>query len=178
MCSPEFLLSWPGDDNGRLSENPSPVAPGPRLAYVGDMGTDLEGCLICSHPGGRPTDIVAELSTAWVTAPIKAPLPGYVCVVAKRHVVEPYDLPNDESATFWDDCMQVARALSSLFAPTKMNYEIHGNTIPHLHMHLYPRHPGDVYEGRPIDNIPRFTRTPSDIDRIRRAISNPSISPT
>jgi diadenosine tetraphosphate (Ap4A) HIT family hydrolase len=21
----------------------------------------------------------------------------------------------------------------------KLNYEIHGNTIPHLHMHLYPR---------------------------------------
>ena len=33
----------------------------------------------------------------------------------------------------------------------KLNYEIHGNTIPHLHMHLFPRYVGDVFENRPID---------------------------
>jgi len=114
---------------------------------------------------------VAELSAAWVTAPDQAPLPGYVCVVAKQHVVEPYELPPDRSAAFWADCMEAARAVSSTFRPTKMNYEIHGNTIAHLHMHLYPRYPGDPYEGRPIDNKTLFNRTSSDIDRIRRALS-------
>jgi len=32
----------------------------------------------------------------------------------------------------------------------KLNYEAHGNTIPHLHMHFYPRYPGDPFEGGPI----------------------------
>ncbi|MGB6535125.1 MAG: hypothetical protein WBF58_04100 [Xanthobacteraceae bacterium] len=32
-----------------------------------------------------------------------------------------------------------------------MNYEIHGNTIPHLHLHIFPRYRGDPFEGRPID---------------------------
>ena len=41
-----------------------------------------------------------------------------------------------------------------------MNYEIHGNSIPHLHLHLYPRFPGDPFEGRPIAmDAPAFTRT-------------------
>jgi diadenosine tetraphosphate (Ap4A) HIT family hydrolase len=100
-----------------------------------------------------------------------------VCVVAKRHVVEPFELTTDESAAFWGDCMKVARALSALLQPTKMNYEIHGNTIPHLHMHLYPRYPGDPYEGGTIDNTPIFTRNPSDIEGIRRALSDLSEEP-
>ena len=36
--------------------------------------------------------VVAELSFSWVTAPREAPLPGYACVVAKRHVEEPFHL--------------------------------------------------------------------------------------
>ena len=136
------------------------------------MRVNIDSCPICSRPEGRPGDVVAELSAAWVTAPIHAPLPGYVCVVAKQHVVEPYDLPRDKRSAFWEDCMEAARAVSSIFHPTKMNYEIHGNTIPHLHMHLYPRYPGDPYEGRPIDHGTLVSRSPSDIDRIRRAVSD------
>jgi diadenosine tetraphosphate (Ap4A) HIT family hydrolase len=116
--------------------------------------------------------VVVELTAAWVTAGTDAPLPGYACVVAKRHVVEPYDLPDRERAAFWEDCMVAARALSDLFQPVKMNYEIHGNTIPHLHMHLYPRYVGDPCEGGPISNQAQFTRTAEDIDRIRQAVAS------
>ena len=38
-----------------------------------------------------------------------------------------------------------------------MNYEIHGNTIPHLHMHLFPRYVGDAFENQPIN--PRIVKT-------------------
>jgi diadenosine tetraphosphate (Ap4A) HIT family hydrolase len=115
--------------------------------------------------------MVAELSVSRVTAEPEAPLPGYACVVAKRHVVEPYELPADELDKFWKDCMVAARALSTLFSPVKMNYEIHGNTIPHLHMHLYPRYVGDPYQGGPIRGDARFTRSPDEIARIGEAIS-------
>ena len=49
------------------------------------------------------------------------------------------------------DVQRVSRAIHELTRPVKLNYEIHGNTIPHLHMHLYPRHRGDPFEGRAID---------------------------
>jgi len=131
---------------------------------------DERTCLICSHPNHRPDDVVADLGVAWVTAGTNAPLPGYACVVAKRHVVEPYELPEQERAEFWEACMIAAEGLADLFQPMKMNYEIHGNTIPHLHMHLYPRYAGDPYEGRSIDNQARFTRTVADVERIIQAI--------
>jgi diadenosine tetraphosphate (Ap4A) HIT family hydrolase len=52
-----------------------------------------------------------------------------------------------------------------------MNYEIHGNSIPHLHLHLYPRFRGDPYEGRAIDGrSASFERSPEDLERIRGAI--------
>jgi diadenosine tetraphosphate (Ap4A) HIT family hydrolase len=85
--------------------------------------------------------------------------------------VEPFQLSSADSAAFWADAMTVAHVLSDLYEPTKMNCEIHGNTIPHLHMHLYPRFARDLYEGAPID--PRrhtFTRTAEELERLREAL--------
>jgi diadenosine tetraphosphate (Ap4A) HIT family hydrolase len=131
---------------------------------------DEASCPICSADSRRPNGVIAELTATWVTAEKDAPLPGYACVVAKRHVVEPYQLEGHERAAFWEDCLLVARALSDLLQPTKMNYEIHGNTVPHLHMHLYPRYLGDPYAGDAIDNRASFSRTNEDIEAIRRAV--------
>ena len=97
----------------------------------------MADCPICAR--GEPLGIVAELEATWVTTDPEPPVPGYVCVVAKRHVVEPYELPPEEMDDFWREAMLVARTVADLVRPAKMNYEIHGNTIPHLHMHLFPR---------------------------------------
>ena len=130
----------------------------------------MTDCPICTR--GAPLDVIAELEATWATAPTEAPLPGYVCVVSKRHVVEPFDLPPDELDAFWRESMLVARAVAEVVRPLKMNYEIHGNTIPHLHMHLFPRFAGDPYVGGPID--PRrtsFARSSDDLARLGAAIA-------
>ncbi len=127
-------------------------------------------CPICLS--GHPPDVIAELDASWVTAQPVAVLPGYACVVARRHVEEPFHLPDDDMVAFWRESMAVARALNSLLEPRKMNYEIHGNSIPHLHLHLYPRFPGDPFEGRPIaTDAPAFTRTEADLRRMAGAIA-------
>jgi diadenosine tetraphosphate (Ap4A) HIT family hydrolase len=51
-----------------------------------------------------------------------------------------------------------------------MNYEIHGNTIPHLHMHLFPRSADDPYVGYVITSRVWFTRTPEELASIASAI--------
>jgi diadenosine tetraphosphate (Ap4A) HIT family hydrolase len=68
---------------------------------------------------------------------------GYVCVVARRHVVEPYQLPEREQRAFFAEVMATARAVAELVRPVRVNYELHGDSIPHLHLHLYPRHADD-----------------------------------
>ncbi|MDT5075478.1 MAG: hypothetical protein QOJ80_115 [Mycobacterium sp.] len=128
-----------------------------------------EGCVICRS--GGPLDVIAETATCWITAQADAPLAGYVCVVAKTHVAEPYELSPAEQSRFWLDAMTVARAVATVVEPIKMNYEIHGNTLPHLHLHLFPRHPDDPYVGGPVD--PRHgsvRRSDAQLDALRTAI--------
>ena len=127
-------------------------------------------CPICAEDG--PRDVITELAATWVSAPPAAPLPGYACVISRRHVVEPFELPAEEMLAFFADAMTTARVLTSVFAPAKMNYEIHGNTIPHLHMHLYPRYSGDPFEGEPI-NAQRctFERTSDDLRQLGMEIA-------
>ena len=55
-------------------------------------------CPICAK--GEPLDVVGELAATWITAQVEAALPGYVCVVSKRHVVEPFELPAPELIAF------------------------------------------------------------------------------
>lgn len=126
-------------------------------------------CPICRER--MPRDVVADRPTCWVSAPRMAPLAGYVAVISKRHVVEPFHLSREQGAAFWADVMGVAKSLADLFRPIKMNYEIHGNTVPHLHVHLYPRQPDDPFVGGPIDGRRAFVRrTPAEIERIRQAL--------
>jgi lincosamide nucleotidyltransferase A/C/D/E len=91
-------------------------------------------------------------------------------VTSKLHVVEPNELPDDEQVRFWLDAMAAARGLADVVEPVKMNYEIHGNTVPHLHIHLFPRHPDDVYVSFVIHNRAQFTRGPEELARMADGI--------
>ncbi len=136
-------------------------------AWRGLIGGSM--CPICVE---GPKDVLAEYSASWVTAGPKAPLPGYVAVVCKRHVIEPFELVPPERGIFWEDVLTTAKILADLFQPVKMNYEIHGNTLPHLHVHLFPRMRDDPFVGGPIDGRKAtFTRSPADLERMGRALN-------
>jgi diadenosine tetraphosphate (Ap4A) HIT family hydrolase len=87
-----------------------------------------------------------------------SPLRGYCCLVFKRHAVELHDLSPDEGAAFMRDVQRTSRAVKRVTGAVKLNYEVHGNTLPHLHMHIFPRYPGDPFEGGPIN--PRAVTAP------------------
>lgn len=131
-------------------------------------GRDSE-CVICASE--TPTAVIAEGPRCWVTAAEHAPLPAYVCVVSKTHVVEPFDLPQQHQAAFWLDVCAVARAVRDVVGSSKINYEIHGNTVPHLHLHVFPRYPDDPFTGVPIDGTSQaFRRSPAELRELAVAI--------
>jgi diadenosine tetraphosphate (Ap4A) HIT family hydrolase len=107
-------------------------------------------CPVCLR--GGPTNVVAELEVSLLTAGEVAPLRGSCALFLERHAVELYELDPDEAAAYMRDLQRASRAVQEATGAIKMNYEIHGNTIPHLHTHLFPRYPGDPFEGRPIDS--------------------------
>jgi diadenosine tetraphosphate (Ap4A) HIT family hydrolase len=117
---------------------------------------DGSGCPICLR--GRPLDIIATMESSWLTMPEHAAMPGYVCLVSRVHAVELHDLSDAEAESFMRDTRKVSSALSNVTKAVKLNYEIHGNTLPHLHMHFFPRYAGDQFEGRTIE--PRSVAQP------------------
>jgi diadenosine tetraphosphate (Ap4A) HIT family hydrolase len=126
-------------------------------------------CPICVR--GDPLDRIATLESAWVTMQESAPVRGYACLVSKVHAVELHDLAEPQGAAFMRDARAVSKALSSATGAVKLNYEIHGNSLPHLHVHFFPRYRGDPFEGGPID--PRRATQPvygpGDFERTRAA---------
>jgi diadenosine tetraphosphate (Ap4A) HIT family hydrolase len=128
-----------------------------------------EGCPMCGEDP-RPEWTLAETDVCRISAWSEAVLPGYACVLSKRHVIEPFDPEEDDQAAFFLDAMAAARGLAKLFGSVKMNYEIHGNTVPHLHIHLFPRMPGDVYVGFPNHCRASFTRSGDEIAQMAKAV--------
>ena len=117
------------------------------IAWTGLL--DGSACPICKRKG--PLHVIAKLEGSWLTMSEDAPMPGYVCLVSQVHVVELHELDDAQAGVFMRDARKVSRALAAVTSAVKLNYEIHGNTLPHLHMHFFPRYAGDRFEGRPVD---------------------------
>ena len=75
---------------------------------------------------------------------------GYTFLTLKWHEEELYNLADKDRKQFLEDMSLVVNALSKAFKPDKMNYELLGNSMPHLHWHLIPRYTSDPMWGRPI----------------------------
>jgi diadenosine tetraphosphate (Ap4A) HIT family hydrolase len=56
--------------------------------------------------------------------------------------------PEDTRRDFFDDMVRASEAIFKTFTPDKMNYEIQGNQVPHLHFHLIPRRNSDSVSAR------------------------------
>jgi diadenosine tetraphosphate (Ap4A) HIT family hydrolase len=76
---------------------------------------------------------------------------GYCVLICNQHVQEPYHLPRIQYLQFFADMTLVAQALERVFQPLKMNFQLLGNAVPHLHAHILPRYYGDAAPHRPID---------------------------
>jgi diadenosine tetraphosphate (Ap4A) HIT family hydrolase len=129
-----------------------------------------KACPICQR--GQPLDVIAELEASWATMQEAAPMSGYVCLVSRTHAIELHDLALDTAAALMRDMQKVSKAIATVTGPVKINYEIHGNSLPHLHMHFFPRHRGDAFEGRPIDprRVTQPVYAPGEFETLRRAI--------
>ena len=114
---------------------------------TGDRPLSGSACDVCRSR----QDALAELAASWVLVSPEDPDRGYVCLVFSRHAIELHDLTEAEGNAFMSDIRRVSAAVAGIVRPVKMNYEIHGNTAPHLHVHFFPRFAGDQFEGGPIN---------------------------
>jgi diadenosine tetraphosphate (Ap4A) HIT family hydrolase len=96
------------------------------------------------------------------------PVPGYSTVVFRgRHVPDPTELGPEENVAFWSAVAVAARAIEAVFRPCHLNYQILGNAMPHVHVHIVPRYLTDPAPERPLgdDTWSSASRVPAQVLR-------------
>jgi diadenosine tetraphosphate (Ap4A) HIT family hydrolase len=75
---------------------------------------------------------------------------GYCVLVARAHATELSALDDEARRAYLDEMCLLARSIEIAFRPHKMNYELLGNQVPHLHWHLFPRYAHDADRLSPV----------------------------
>jgi diadenosine tetraphosphate (Ap4A) HIT family hydrolase len=137
-----------------------------------------EGCPMCEQ--GRPDEtpygariFAGEVSDAYLQrANVQR---GYTIVIWRgRHVAEPTELSEEEATKYWLELIEVGRRIEGHLDPVKLNYELLGNSLPHLHTHVMPRYADDPKPGWPFPH-PETEQPPideqlfrADVEALRR----------
>ena len=88
-------------------------------------------------------ELIADLKVTRAYLQRSASFRGYCILVLKKHAVELDDLSIEERSALMEDIARVAHAIRQVCNPTKLNYEILGNVVPHIHVHIIPRYTTD-----------------------------------
>jgi diadenosine tetraphosphate (Ap4A) HIT family hydrolase len=94
--------------------------------------------------------------------------PGWTLLILKRHATELYELDRDERVALMDAVSEVARALAHVYDAVKMNYELLGNLLPHIHWHLVPRRADDPIPRQPVWTLEHEARPLAPAERRAR----------
>jgi diadenosine tetraphosphate (Ap4A) HIT family hydrolase len=113
-------------------------------------GNRMNPCQMCTKWEDEPELRIAELECCYVLLNYDQFFPGYTFVFGKEHVTELFHLDREERILVMEEVAAVASALSILFKADKINYELLGNMVPHMHWHIVPRFRTDPLWPRPI----------------------------
>ena len=109
-----------------------------------------EACPMCRRWDDDADLRVTELEHSFVVLNRDQFFPGYTLLLTKQHVTELFHLDMAVRSGLMEEVSRVAEALFTLFQPDKINYELLGNMVPHIHWHLVPRFSSDALWPRPI----------------------------
>lgn len=106
-----------------------------------------DGCLFCGkvaalHQQKNP-DLVWEFSQSVLFLGPWQFYHGYCVLVTRLHATELSQLNDEDRLVHLDEMCLAAKAIEDCFHPKKMNYELLGNQVPHIHWHLVPRYDSD-----------------------------------
>ncbi|WP_305804155.1 HIT family protein [Stenotrophomonas sp. YIM B06876] len=109
----------------------------------------MDDCVFCGIVAGRvAASVVWEDAQAIAFMDLRQVVPGHVLVVPRRHVETLYELDEDSAAHTMRVAHRVALAVRQVYQPDGLNLwqsngEAGGQEVPHFHLHVHPRQPGD-----------------------------------
>jgi diadenosine tetraphosphate (Ap4A) HIT family hydrolase len=83
---------------------------------------------------------------------------GWTVLVLNRHATELFDLSAREREQLIESISLIAHGLKDELEAVKINYELLGNQLPHIHWHLIPRLADDPAPLEPVWRIPHEPR--------------------
>jgi diadenosine tetraphosphate (Ap4A) HIT family hydrolase len=107
-------------------------------------------CPACSGRWPAPAQRIADCGSTVAYLHDDQYFPGWTFLLLKRHATELWQLDAAERAALIEEVSRVARAVAEAFGAVKMNYELLGNAIAHLHWHLVPRRADDPSPTTPV----------------------------
>jgi len=114
---------------------------------------------MCTKWDDEPGLRIAELDLCRVILNRDQFFTGYTFVVTRQHVTELFHLDMAARETVMEEVNRVAAALYKLLRPDKINYELLGNMVPHMHWHIIPRFRDDGLWPKPVWSGPHPEKT-------------------
>lgn len=114
----------------------------------------MNTCPMCRRWDDDSDLRVVELEHSFVVLNRDQYFPGYTLLFTRQHVTELFHLDRAVRSGLMEEVSRVAEALFTVFRPDKINYELLGNMVPHIHWHLVPRHASEPLWPRPIWSEP------------------------
>lgn len=103
-------------------------------------------CIFCKQP---ETEVICENELARAFFDKFPVSEGHVLITPKRHAVTFFDATKEELAAIMELTFKVKEILDERYNPDGYNIGVNvnyaaGQTIFHLHVHVIPRHKGDI----------------------------------
>jgi diadenosine tetraphosphate (Ap4A) HIT family hydrolase len=122
----------------------------------GQPAMSASPCKACHGSWPKEDHFIADLGLSKAYLHDDQFFPGWTVVVLKHHAIELFHLAHTERVQLMEEVNLVAKALSQVYEAKKINYELLGNQLPHIHWHVIPRLANDPASvaGNPLSGIP------------------------
>ena len=115
--------------------------------------SSVEGCLFCLDRSADQNEIMLESAAFFVRYDNFPANPGHIEIVPKRHVESFFELSPKEVTEAYTLMREAKDELTKKHHPDGYTIGINegdasGRSVKHLHIHLIPRHHGDVEDPR------------------------------
>ncbi len=121
-------------------------------------------CKACLGSWPRENHFIADLGLSNAYLHEDQFFPGWTVVVLKHHATELFHLAPTERIQLMEEVNLVAKTLSQVYEAKKINYELLGNQLPHIHWHVIPRLASDPAPFEPVWRVQHEPLLYSEID--------------
>mgnify|MGYP001197269282 FL=1 len=134
-------------------------------------------CKACQGTWPRADHFIADLGLSQAYLHDDQFFKGWTVVVFRRHATELFQLAPTERMQLMEEVSLVAKTLAQVFEARKINYELLGNQLPHIHWHLIPRLATDPAPLEPVWRVqhepvrPAIEDLQASIERIKAGIA-------